>query len=90
MDAACGIMTLHYEINPRTGEIRMTGSRQNQSGGRSPRPRNNGSSNNSGFGCTTIAGIVTMIVCVLTGFGFFTALFFSFLGALVTHFFTKK
>ena len=90
MNDAFGSMALHYEINPRTGEIRMTGSRQNQSGGRTPNPGNNGSSNNSGSGWSMFAAIVTMTVCVLSGFSFFTSLFFSFLGALVTRFFMKK
>lgn len=90
MNAEYGTMTLHYEINPKTGEIRMTGSRQNQSGGGSPNPGNNGSSDDSGFGCATIVAITAMIGCLSWGIGFFPALIISGIGALAAHCFTKK
>ena len=81
MDNGIGLILLDYEINPQTGEIRISGSGSgNSGGGGSPSP--GGSPDDAGCGCAIIAAIATFITSLFWGFGFDLALFFAFIAAV--------
>ncbi len=72
MNEQNGILLLNYEIDPQTGEIRITGTRRSGSGGRPP--ENSPPPEQPGCGAAALGGFVTIFLCLIFDFNFVVSL----------------
>lgn len=71
MNDLCGILLLNYEVDPKTGEIRLTGSsRYNGHGGGGGNwpPPSDPNPNGPEYGPVFVGAIVAFVVCLFFNF----------------------